>query len=78
MNNKKITFILGIYLSFSVLISGYFYINPKEVWRYWDGFRYQNYRYANYDFTNFKYSVLISIAGLILLFSFLQLLKKKE
>jgi hypothetical protein len=78
MNNKIITFIFGVYISLSVSISGYFYINPTEVWRFWDGFEYENYGTPHYDFINLKYSVLISIVIGILLYSFLQLFKKTK
>ena len=73
MNNKTLIFILGIYTSVCVSIVGYFYINPTEN-RILSGSENLNWL----DYTNFKYSILISIVGLILLFSFLQLFRKSK
>lgn len=71
MNNKTLIFILGTYTSVCVSIIGYFYINPTEK-KIFNGIENLNWL----DYTNFKYSILISIVGLIFLFSFLQLFRK--
>lgn len=73
MNNKTLIFILGIYTSVCISFVGYFYINPTEK-RILSGSENLNWL----DHTNFKYSILISIVGLILLFSFLQLFRKSK
>lgn len=73
MNNKTLIFILGAYISICVSIIGYFYINPTQN-KIFQGL--ENINFYTVDYTNFKYSILISIVGLILLLSFLQLFRK--
>lgn len=81
MNNKTQSFIFGIFLSVSVSICGYFYINPTMIyandngkWKRMFGMN----RLIETDYTNFKYSVLISIVISILLFTFIKLFTKKS
>ncbi|MDI9312952.1 MAG: hypothetical protein QM535_22265 [Limnohabitans sp.] len=81
MNNKIITFIFRVYISISICVSGYFYINPEKIFAndggHWKRTFGHN-RLLEIDYTYFKYSVLISIVVGILFYSFLQLFKKTK
>ena len=79
MNSRNKKLILGIYLSISLGIIGYFYINPTEVWGHHDNNgTYNYYDIPKYDYINFKYSILISTVMGILIYSILQFMTKTK
>lgn len=73
MNNRIIIFILGVYSAVFLAIMGHLYLNPVKMFE-------SNENQISYflDYTDFKYSILIFVCGLILLFSFLQLFRKRD
>jgi hypothetical protein len=73
MNNKIQKLILGIYLSVSIGICGYFYINPKRVKLFYDGRLVD----IHNNYSHFKYSILISVVVGILIFTLTNFFKKK-
>jgi hypothetical protein len=77
MNNKIQKLILGIYLSVSIGICGYFYLNPTTIYsgRFLDYEKKEQIIYTSYS--NFENSVLISIVFGILLFTLTNFFKKK-
>ncbi|MBX9889338.1 MAG: hypothetical protein K2Y30_15555 [Flavobacteriaceae bacterium] len=78
--NNNIKALFGIYLSISVAVSGYFYINPgiKHPFSRQGIAYYEKFKIDYLDYSNFKYSVLISIIVGILLYSFSHLFKKTK
>ena len=81
MNNKFKTLIFGVYLSISVTICGYYYINPIKVYAADNGKwmrLFGHNRLLEINFTNFKYSILISIVVGILLFTTLKLINNEK
>jgi hypothetical protein len=79
-NNNNIKALFGIYLSISIAVSGYCYINPdiKHPFSREGIAYYEKFKIDYLDYSNFKYSVLISIIVGILLYSFSHLFKKTK
>lgn len=78
MSKNKQRFITGIYLAICVSISGYLYLNPTTYDREGSVIKhFRNGEFVRFDYINFKYSVLISVVIGILIYSILQLFKKK-
>lgn len=76
MNNKIQSFIYGIYLSITIGICGYLYLNPEIIKtnrKLFDGSV-----IVHISYENFKYSVLTSIVLGILLFTFINFFNNKK
>lgn len=77
MSKNKQKFILGIYIAIAISISGFIYINPiKTYTKYEFNGKIESDYYYNMDYL--KYSILISIVGLIIILSVFQLYKKDK